>query len=207
MISLNVFLMVVRVTAKLKGASMHGVLKSNHLRMMTCLMLVFLVGCASTAPVKEAVIDRISAEQLAAMTQPAPPAKSLQEIASMMRQGATDTQVIEEIKTTQSRYALTPSEVIYWNTQGISQPVLDYMQQANQLAIQNQLADTMNQRAKERAEAEAALKRQRDDARLRAFHPYGFYGPGWMGPIGPTPWGWGHPYWGSRFGWGMRYGW
>lgn len=182
-------------------------LNPKSLVMLMCIPLALLTACASTAPVKEAVIDRISAEQLAAMTTPAPPTKSLQEIANMMKMGVTDNQVIEEIKATQSRYALTPSEVIYWHAQGISQPVLDYMQQANQLAIQNQLADTINQRAKEREASEAALKRQRDEARLRAFHPFDFYGPGWMGPIGPAPWGWGHPYWGSRFGWGMRYGW
>lgn len=171
------------------------------------LLLVMITACASTAPVKEVTIDRVSPEQLASMTKPAPPAKPLQEIANMMKMGATDQQVIAEMKATQSRYALTPSEVIYWHAQGISQAVLDDMQQANQLAIQNQLADTMNQRAKERAEAEATLKRQRDEARLRAFHPYGFYGPGWVGPIGPAPWGWRRPFIGNRFGWGLGYGW
>lgn len=186
---------------------MHDRFKSSSLVCLIALMLGLLTGCASTAPVNEAVIDRISVEQLATMTQPASPAKSLQEIANKMKMGATDNQVIEEIESTQSRYSLTPSEVIYWHAQGVSIVVLDYIQQANQRAIQNQLADIMNQRAKERAEAEAKLKRQRDDARMRSFHPYGIYGPGWIGPIGPTPWGWGHPYWGSRFGWGMRYGW
>jgi hypothetical protein len=191
----------------MKGIIMQDNLKPTCLLILLCLVSTLFAGCASTAPVKEAVIDRISAEQLSAMTQPAPPTKTLQDIANMQKMGATDTQVIDEIKTSQSRYALTPSEVIYWHSQGISQAVLDYMQQANQLAVQNQLADTMNQRAKERASAEAELKRQRDDARLRAFHPYGFYGPGWMGPIGPSPWGWRHPYWGNRFGWGMGMGW
>lgn len=186
---------------------MHQVLNTRRIRILTCACLIFVVGCASKAPVKQSQIDRISAEQLAAMTQPAPPAKTLQEIANMMKMGATDNQVIEEIKATQSRYALAPSEVIYWHSQGISQAVLDYMQQANQLAIQNQLADTLNQRAKERADAEAELKRQRDEARFRAFNPYGFYGPGWIGPIGPAPWGWRRPFIGNRFGWGLGYGW
>lgn len=149
-----------------------------------------LVGCA-TQPPQPVQIDRISAEQLAALL-PAPVASlTLEQVVALCKAGKSDAEVIAEITQSQSRYSLTPSEVLAWHAKGISTGVLDYMQQADALARQNAMADEINKREQLRAETEQKLKRERDFARLRSFDPW-FYGP---------PWGF-RPYWG---GYGWRY--
>ncbi|HEY0906505.1 MAG TPA: hypothetical protein VGE17_04840 [Methylophilus sp.] len=153
------------------------------------LSLVLLAGCASQPP-QPLQIDRISAEQLNALVPPPVAKLSLDEIAAMCKQGKKDPEVIEAIKQSESRYALSPSDVLDWHQKGISRGVLDYIQQANALAQQNAIADEINKRELARAEAEQRLKRERDVARLRSMDPW-FYGP---------PWGY-RPYWGSGFGW------
>lgn len=159
------------------------------LLVLTCL---YLTACASQPP-QPLVIDRISPEQLATLIPPAQSTLSLDDIVAMSKQGKTDAEIIEAIKQSQSRYALTPSQVLSWHQQGISKGVLDYMQQANALAEQNAIADEINKREKARAESEAKLKRERDFARLRSMDPW-FYGPGFYG----GPWGY-RPYWGGGF--------
>lgn len=168
----------------------------SDLRCVVVLSILFgLAGCATQAP-QPLQIDRISPEQLAALVPPAQSKLSLDEVVAMGKQGKTDAEIIEAIKQSQSRYSLTPSEVLAWHQKGIAMPVLDYMQQANALAEQNAIADEINKREQARAEAEDKLKRERDAARLRSMDPW-FYGPGfYRGP----PWGY-RPYWGG----GWRY--
>lgn len=153
-----------------------------------------LAGCASQPP-QPVQVDRISPEQLAALVPPAQAKLSLDEIAAMSKQGKSDTEIIEAIKQSDSRYSLTPSDMLAWHQKGISKGVLDYMQQANALAEQNAIADEINKREKARAEAELRLKRERDIARMRSMDPW-FYGPGFYG----GPWVY-RPYWGG----GWRY--
>lgn len=160
--------------------------------MIYFVLLGGLAGCASQPP-QPVQIDRISPEQLNALAPPAQPTLTLQEVAAMSKQGKADAEVIEAIKQSQSRYALTPSEVLEWHQKGISKGVLDYMQQANALAQQNAIANEINKREQARVDSEQKLKRERDMARLRSMDPW-FYGP---------PWGY-RPYWGG-YGWGMRY--
>lgn len=162
------------------------------------LMLV-LSGCVSQSLQQPVAIDRISPEQLAALTPPAQATLPLATIVELAQQGKSDAEIIAQIQATQSRYALSSSEVVYWFQQGVSKPVLDYIQQAQHLAEQNAIADEMNKRERARQEKEAQLKRERDAARLRAMDPYwGYYGM----PIGPAPWGYGMR---SRFGWGIGF--
>lgn len=156
---------------------------------------IALCSACATQPPQPVQIDRISPEQLATLIPPAQSTLTLEEIAAMTKQGKSDAEIIEAIKQSQSRYALTPSQVLSWHQQGISKGVLDYMQQANALAEQNAIADEINKREKARAESEAKLKRERDFARLRSMDPW-FYGPGFYG----GPWGY-RPYWGG----GWRY--
>lgn len=153
-----------------------------------------LAGCASQPP-QPVQIERISPEQLAALVPPPQSKLSLDEIVTMSKQGKSEADIIEAIKQSQSRYALTPSEILKWHQKGVPKGVLDYMQQANALAEQNAIADEINKREKARAEAEIKLKRERDMARLRSMDPW-FYGPGFYG----GPWGY-RPYWGG----GWRY--
>ncbi|MGQ2964561.1 hypothetical protein [Methylophilus sp.] len=167
----------------------------KNLRLLLVIsLLAALAGCA-TRPPQPVQIERISPEQLAALLPPAQSTLSLDEIVSMSKKGKSDAEIIEAIKLSQSRYSLTPSEVLSWHQKGISKGVLDYMQQANALAQQNAIADEINKREKARVEAETRLKRERDSARLRSMDPW-FYGGGYYG----GPWGY-RPYWGG----GWRY--
>lgn len=155
------------------------------------LAVSLLAGCATNGqPVKQVQIDRISAEQLAALAPPAVAALSLEEVAAQCKQGKTDAEVIAAIKASDSRYALSASEVLEWHQKGISKGVLDYIQQANTQALQNAIADEMNKREQARVENEQKLKRERDSARLYS-DPW-FYGPGYG-------YGFGRPYWGYGF--------
>jgi endo-alpha-1,4-polygalactosaminidase (GH114 family) len=169
------------------------------------LMGLVLSACATTGQVNQAVeIDRISPEQLQKLVPPAVATVTLDELVLDAKQGLSAEAMIEKIKITQSRYALTSAQVVEWNHKGLPIAVLDYIQQSNELAKQNAIADEMNKRARERALAEKKLKRERDLARLNAYDPYWgmYYGRPWFGP---RPYGWGHPYWG--LGWGRHYGW
>lgn len=169
---------------------------STLLRLFSLITLLGgLVGCASQPP-QPVQIERISPEQLAALVPPAQSSLSLDEIVSMSKKGKSDAEIIEAIKQSQSRYSLTPSEVLNWHQKGISKGVLDYMQQANALAQQNAIADEINKREKARVEAETRLKRERDSARLRSMDPWFYGGPGYYG----GPWGY-RPYWGGGMGW------
>lgn len=167
----------------------------QSLRRMVMLAAISLLSACVSQPPQPLQIDRISPEQLSALVPPAQSTLSLDEIVSLGRQGKSDAEIIDAIKQSQSRYALTPSEVLSWHQKGISKGVLDYMQQANALAEQNAIADEINKREKARVESEAKLKRERDAARLRSMDPW-FYGPGYYG----GPWGF-RPYWGG----GWRY--
>lgn len=167
----------------------------QSLRRMVMLAAISLLSACASQPPQPLQIDRISPEQLSALVPPAQSTLSLDEIVSLGRQGKSDAEIIDAIKQSQSRYALTPSEVLSWHQKGISKGVLDYMQQANALAEQNAIADEINKREKARVESEAKLKRERDAARLRSMDPW-FYGPGYYG----GPWGF-RPYWGG----GWRY--
>lgn len=167
----------------------------QSLRRMVMVAAISLLSACASQPPQPLQIDRISPEQLSALVPPAQSTLSLDEIVSLGRQGKSDAEIIDAIKQSQSRYALTPSEVLSWHQKGISKGVLDYMQQANALAEQNAIADEINKREKARVESEAKLKRERDAARLRSMDPW-FYGPGYYG----GPWGF-RPYWGG----GWRY--
>lgn len=173
-------------------------MKKTDLSAWTLLFTLLLAGCA-TQPPQPAQIDRISPEQLATLV-PAPVASlTLEEIVSMAKQGKTDQEIITAIQQSQSRYALSPSQVLEWHQKGIPTAVLDFMQQANAQAEQNAIADEINKRQQAAAEQERKLKHERDLARLRSMDPW-FYGPGFYG----SPWGY-RPYWGRfGYGWGWR---
>ncbi len=161
-----------------------------------------LSGCASNG-VKQSEIERITPEQLAKIMPPPFATIALDEIVNDSKAGKSADEIISKIKASNSRYALTPTQTLDLNKQGIDIKVLDYMQQSNELAKQNAIADEMNKRAREKAAAEKILKRERDLVRDRYYDPFfdsrfgGFYG---------------NPYYGygsrfrHRFGFGLGYG-
>ncbi len=184
----------------------------NKIVLVTPILLLVLVlsGCASTGS-NLSKVERITPEQLAKLL-PAPVASvPLTEIVADSKQGKNADEIIAKIKASNSRYALTPSQVLDLNQQGVEVKVLDYIQQSNELAQQNAIADEINKREKEKRAAQMQLRRERNFNNNRFYDPFwgsgfgGFYGrgfgPGWIGPIGP-----GGRHWGNRFGWGLNYG-
>lgn len=165
-------------------------------------ILIIVTGCASVGDTQpQSKIERITPEELAKLLPPPVATMTLDEIVGESKQGKTADEIIAEIKKSNSRYELTPSQILDLNQRGVDTKVIDYIQQSNELAKQNAIADEMNRREKARAEVEQQLKRER----LRRNR---FYDPFWWGPR--YRFYYGHPLnhrWrGSRFGWGLSYG-
>jgi hypothetical protein len=168
------------------------------------LIALCLSACASTGT-QQSSVERITPEELAKLMPPALAIVSLDEIVADSKAGKTPDQIIEKIKTSNSRYELTPTQVLDLNKQGVDVKVLDYIGQANELAKQNAIADELNKRDKETLAAQKILKREREISRDRLYYdPFwgarfgAFYGRPYYGPY--------RHYRGSRFGWGLSYG-
>ena len=183
--------------------------------LMLSTALFTLSGCAINA-VKQTEIERITPEQLAKIMPPPVATITLDEIVNDSKAGKSSDEIIAKIKASNSRYELTPTQTLDLSKKGVDTKVLDYMQQSNELAKQNAIADEMNKRTRERAAAEKILKRERDLARDRYYDPFfgsrfgprfgprfgGFYGNPYLG----NPYyGYG-PRFGHRFGFGLGYG-
>ena len=170
------------------------------------LIALCLSACATTGArtdAQQGSVERITPEELAKLMPPAVATVSLDEIVADSKAGKTPDEIIEKIKTSNSRYELTPTQVLDLNKQGVDVKVLDYIGQANELAKQNAIADELNKRNKETLAAQKILKRERDIARERLY-----YDPFWGPRFGAY---YGRPYYGSRFrgsrfGWGLNYG-
>ena len=170
-------------------------LKNSQLKML-CVAVGFglLAGCATQNAANGPQIDRISEAELHRIL-PQPVAKiSLEEIVTLSKSGQTPAQIIEKIKASDSYYALTPSQSLKLNKQGVNQEVLDYMYTSNEAKTRNNVADEINQREKQKHEALEQLKRQQSQRLM--YDPWGGFGPYGYGRFG----------YGSRFGWGGYYG-
>ena len=177
------------------------------LKLGIIIVILLLNACASTGG-RQAQVDRITPEELAKLM-PAPVATlSLDEIVNDSKQGKTPDEIIAKIKASNSRYALSSTQTVDLSKQGVDVKVLDYIQQSNELAKQNAIADEINKREKEKKIAQSQLQRERDFARDRYYDPFwgpgfgGYYGRPFLMPIGPA----GRHWRGSRFGWGLGYG-
>ena len=177
------------------------------LKLSIIIFILLLNACASTGT-RQTQVDRITPEELAKLM-PAPVATlSLDEIINDSKQGKTPDEIIAKIKASNSRYALSSTQIVDLSKQGVDVKVLDYIQQSNELAKQNAIADEINKREKEKKIAQSQLQRERDFARDRYYDPFwgpgfgGYYGSPFLMPIGPA----GRHWRGSRFGWGLGYG-
>lgn len=176
---------------------------------MKTICLVFisalvLSGCASTGT-QQGRVERITPEELAKLIPPAVATISLDEIVADSKAGKNVDDIIAKIKNSSSRYELTSIQVIDLNKQGVDAKVLDYIQQSNELAKQNAIAEEMNKREQEKNAAKKQLQRERALNNNRYYDPYwgssfgGYYGRGFYGQ------GYRH-YPGSRFGFGLGFG-
>lgn len=170
------------------------------------LTTIMLAGCASTGS-QVSKVERITPEQLAKILPPPVAVVSLDEIVMDSKAGKTPDEIIAKIKTSNSRYELTPTQTLDLSKQGVDTKVLDYIHQSNELAKQNAIADELNKREKQKRATENALRNERDRAQ-RYYDPFwgssfgSFYGRPYYGPIGP-----GFRHWPrSRFGFGLNYG-
>lgn len=155
---------------------------------------LFLTACATTTTQQEPQIKRISPEELEQIMPKPVPNVTLEEIITLSKQGNSPEQIINRIKASNSRYDLTPSEIVQLTEQGVDPKVLDYMHQTHENALRENMADEINKREKQRQQELDRLERE---YRLRQFH---YYDP-WWGYWGPGPY-WRH---GPRFRY--YYGW
>ena len=170
------------------------------------LTLMLLAGCASTGT-QQSKLERITPEELAKILPPPVATVALSDIVADSKAGKTTDEIIAKIKTSNSRYELTPSQTLDLAKQGVDTKVLDYIHQSNELAKQNAIADELNKREKQRRAVEDTLRRERNISQ-QYYDPFwgphygSFYGRPYFGPIGP-----GYRHWPrSRFGFGLGFG-
>ena len=161
--------------------------------LFTISAVLFLTACATTTQ-QEPQIERISPEELERIMPKPVPNVTLDEIVTLSKQGNSPEQIINRIKASNSRYDLTPSEIVQLTEQGVDPQVLDYMHQTHENALRESMADEINKREKQRQQE---LERLEREYRMRSFN---YYDP-WWGYWGPGP------YWryGPRFRY--HYGW
>ncbi len=170
---------------------------------LVLLSALVLSGCA-TSGTKPSQVERITPEELAKLIPPAVATVSLDEIVADSKAGKSADDIIAKIKNSNSRYELSSTQVLDLNKQGVDAKVLDYIQQSNELAKQNAIAEEMNKREQEKAAAKKQLQRERALNNSRYYDPY--WGPYFGGYYGRGFYGYGHHWHGSHFGWGLGYG-
>ena len=156
-------------------------------------VLLLLAGCATNGQ-SVPVIERISEEELSRILPQPLATLSLNDLVSLSKEGMTATQIIEQIKSSNSMYDLTPSQSLLLSKQGVDSQILDYIHTSRELAVRNSIADEINKREKIKREELESLKRQQ----LRAYDPFCRNGPYGVYPYGP---------YGSRFGIGYARPW
>jgi hypothetical protein len=158
-------------------------------KLIVLIALFGLAGCATTGT-QQSQVERISPEELAKIMPPAVATLTLDEVVAMSKAGKSSDEIIDKIKATNSRYELSSTQIVDLSKRGVDNKVLDFIQQSNEQAKQNAMADEINKREQAKRKAQEQL------ARERAFRDPFFYGPPYFYPYG---------YWrGPRFG--LRYG-
>jgi len=158
-------------------------MNKQSLMLSTVLLTALLAGCASSAP-REVAVDRLTPEEVAQITPAATPTLSLDEIVSLTQQKVSSDDIIAKIKTSNSQYDLTASQIVDLSKQGVDSKVLDYIQTEREKARLNSLTDEINKREKANKEAQEKLKQQAWRNRYDPFydpfyHPFYGYGPYW----------------------------
>jgi hypothetical protein len=159
--------------------------------LMLCLtVLALLSACAGNPPASEAPkIARITPEELERLLPKPTPNLSLDEVIRMSKAGEAPEAIIATIRDSHSSYALTTSQMIELNRQGVDGKVLDHIQAAQEQAMRDAFADELNQRERVNQEKIKALQRE------LMWWPY-YYDPFWGYPFRyDYPYGYPHPYW------------
>ena len=152
--------------------------------------LLLLEGCATNGQSVSPVIERISEEELSRIMPQPLATLSMDDLVRLSKEGMTAAQIIEQIKSSNSMYDLTPSQSLLLSKQGVDSQILDYIHTSRELAVRNSIADEINKREKIKREELESLKRQQ----LRAYDPFCRNGPYGVYPYGPYGSGFGIGY-------------
>ena len=151
-------------------------------------MLLFsllLSACASMGQSSQSSIKRISPEALQALIPEAVASYTLEEIVQDTKQAKSPEDIIEKIKASDSRYELSVKEILALNQQGVDVSVLNYIQENNELAKQNYIADEINKANNEKEQALNRLNQERLWQMSRFYDPFwGPFGGPFMSPFG-----------------------
>lgn len=139
------------------------------------MLALILQGCAG-APVEPPKIERVSAEQLEALT-PAPVAAvPLDQIVALARQGVDAEEIIGRIRASASRYRLGAAQIVDLAREGVPLAVLEHLVAAERRQIFDDMAADANRREQDcRGKIEHELRICRSQ----------MLGPMWM--PGPYP--------------------
>ncbi len=168
-------------------------MKKQALVLSAILLATLVTGCASTTP-RDTQVQRLTPEEIAKLTPAAVPALSLEEIVTLSQQKISADDIISKIKTTNSQYDLTASQMVDLSKQGVDAKVLDFMQAEREKVRLNSMADEINKREKANKDAQDKLKNQAYRNRYNGFYDP-FYDPFY------------HPFYGYGFGprWGSHF--
>ncbi len=172
----------------------------KHHTLGLILLALLLNACATTNGPSQPEVRRMTAEALAERMPKAVATYTLTEIVTDSKQAKTPEAIIAKIKASDSRYDLSASKILELHQQGVDERVLNYIQQSNELAKQNYIADEINKAEKEKAAALQKLNQERL-MQLRRYDPfwYPYASPAYRYHLRHWP--------RSRFHWGLGLGW
>ncbi len=149
------------------------------------LAALLVAGCASnqmqSAPPQ---IQRITAEELEKLTPKPAPILTYDELARLSKTGVPPDEIISRIRSSGSRYALTPSQAIDLARQGVDPKVLDFMHAAREQSLHDVCADELNKRDRQHRDELDKLQQEMQ------LYSYPYCDPFW----GPYPPYWRYPY-------------
>lgn len=171
----------------------NGVLPKN---MIAIIAAAVMVGCAST-PHQVQPIQRISPEELERIMPKPMPNLSLEELVKLSQAKVSAEEIIQRIKDSQSRYDLSPTQLLELNKKGVNAKVLDFIHQSHEQAIRDSFTEELHKREQAKVKEQEKIKRE---YQLRQLH----YDPFWG--YGHYPYGrFRSPFYGPsmyyRFGW------
>jgi hypothetical protein len=160
---------------------------------MAILATTLLAGCATTETQNKSTennkIERISDAELEKLIPNPTPNLELSQLVELSKSGTSADDLIEKIKQSGTHYALTPSEAIALNKQGLDSKVLDYLYTAQLQVLRDGLADEINRR-------EAVHRKQEDQLMQELLHRPYYYDPFW-----PSAYPYRRGYPGTYWGW------
>jgi hypothetical protein len=153
----------------------------------TIAAMLMLAGCAATPANSPGRVERLGEAAEVRATATAQPL-SLADIAALGRAGTPPEQIVERIRSTGTRHALTASQVVDLRLQGVDLRVLDHLIEAERQAV---WADAAGELAKR--DQACAAKLQAEQALCRMPPPVSPFWP-MLAPtcLPPMP---GYPFW------------